>query len=135
VSITQIPLFSVLKSRMSWLQTRQTVLAENVANADTPDYRANSIEAFTLPDDTRAPRPGRVTLAATNAAHIAGLPGSQAPWAVDHGDTFEVEPSGNTVVVEEEMMKVAETQLDYQMATGLYARSIGILKTALGRTA
>jgi flagellar basal-body rod protein FlgB len=135
VPINEIPLFSVLKSKMSWLQSRQTVLAENVANADTPGYHAHSISAFELPGSTSVAKPGRLAPVATNPAHIGGLPGTGSQWDTDDTDTFEISPSGNSVVIEEEMMKVAETQLDYQMAAGLYARSIGILKTALGRNA
>jgi flagellar basal-body rod protein FlgB len=135
VQIDQIPLFSVLKSKMSWLQTRQSVLAENVANADTPDYRANSLAAFELPDSTRLAGPVRLSPVSTNRAHMAGFTSAGEQWGADDMDTFEIKPSGNSVVIEEEMMKVAETQIDYQMAAGLYARSIGILKTALGRNA
>lgn len=133
MQIDQMPMFSALKSKMSWLQARQSVLAENVANADTPDYRANSLAAFELPDSTSVAGPGRLSPVATNPAHMAGFGGSGAQWGADDKATFEVKPSGNSVVIEEEMMKVAETQIDYQMAAGLYARSIGILKTALGR--
>ncbi len=135
MQINEIPLFSVLKSKMSWLQARQSVLAENVANADTPGFRANSIVAFELPDSTGVAGPGRLTPVSTNSAHMAGFADTASQWGTDDDDTFEVEPSGNSVVIEEEMMKVAETQIDYQMAAGLYARSIGILKTALGRSA
>jgi flagellar basal-body rod protein FlgB len=133
VQTNEIPLFSAIKSKMSWLQSRQSVLAENVANADTPGYRANSISAFKLPDTSGAGTLGRLAPVATNPAHMAGLTGSGSQWGADDKDTFEIKPSGNSVVIEEEMMKVAETQIDYQMAAGLYARSIGILKTALGR--
>ena len=135
MSITDIPIFSALKSKMSWLQSRQTVLAENVANADTPGYRANDIEKFALPQSASLRRPGPVAPMLTNPMHIAGTFSDDPSWNVDGTDTFEITPTGNSVVVEEEMMKVAETQLDYQMATGLYARGVGLLKTALGRSA
>ncbi len=135
MSFTDIPLFSALKSKMSWLQSRQTVLAENVANADTPGYRANDIEIFVLPEANGVAAPPRILPVLTSPMHIAGSGGSAAPWGNDETDTFEITPSGNSVVLEEEMMKVAETQLDYQMATGLYSRGIGLLKTAIGRRA
>jgi flagellar basal-body rod protein FlgB len=133
VAIADMPIFSALKSKMSWLQSRQTILAENVANADTPGYTSNEIEGFSLPGATtvRGPRPVAPML--TNPMHIAGTFSEDSSWNVDDTDTFEITPTGNSVVVEEEMMKVAETQLDYQMATGLYSRGLGLLKTALGR--
>ncbi|WP_436637795.1 flagellar basal body protein [Microbaculum sp. FT89] len=135
MSIAELPIFSALKSKMSWLQARQTILAANVANADTPGYRANDVETFVVPGVNRVPTPGRIAPVATHSLHLAGFAGSASPWGQDDKDTFEVTPSRNSVVLEEEMMKIAETQLDYQMATGLYARGIGLLKTALGRRA
>jgi flagellar basal-body rod protein FlgB len=135
VSITDIPLFSALKSKMSWLQARQTMLAENVANADTPGFRAHTIEAFSLPEPNRTGAPAHVSPFRTSPMHLAGMTESTSPWDSDDTETYEIKPSGNSVVLEEEMMRVAETQLDYQMATGLYSRGIGLLKTALGRRA
>lgn len=137
MAITDIPLFSAIKTKMSWLQTRQTVLAENVANASTPGFRAREIADFKLPQQDHVATSARLVPVRTNPAHLGGgasggLGGNQS-WGIDDAETFEVSPSGNSVVLEEEMMKVAETQLDYQMATGLYSRSMGLLKTALGR--
>lgn len=136
MAINDIPLFSALKSRMSWLQARQTVLAENVANATTPGFEARAIADFKLPHQAEIAAPGRLVPVRTNPAHLGGggLGGSTS-WGTDDTETFETSPSGNSVVLEEEMMKVAETQLDYQIATGLYARGVGLLKTALGRRA
>lgn len=132
--LSDIGLFSALKSRMHWLQARQGVLAENVANADTPLYRARDMEAFELPERTSVPKPGAVVAVRTDAAHFAST-GDDPRWRHEKVPTFEVKPAGNSVVLEEEMMKVTQTQIDYQLATSLYTRSIGLLKTALGRRA
>ena len=135
MAITDIPLFSALKSRLNWLQARQTVLAENVANADTPGFQAREIEAFSLPADTRRGTIRPLDTVRTNAMHIATSQNRADQWGADEKGSFEISPSGNSVVLEEQMMKVAETQLDYQMATSLYGRGIGLLKTALGKRA
>lgn len=135
MALSDIALFGALKTRMTWLQTRQTLLAENVANADTPGYAARDLKPMPAPQ-----RPGEGMAAAavparTHASHLtldAGIDGRPRPV---EARSFEISPSGNAVALEEEMMKVAETQLDYQLATGLYGRGIGILKTALGRRA
>lgn len=139
MAITDIPLFSAIKTKMSWLQARQSVLAENVANASTPGFQSREIADFKLPLHDQVATSGHLVPVRTNPAHLgganiggAGLDGGQS-WGIDDTETFETSPSGNSVVLEEEMMKVAETQLDYQMATGLYTRSMGLLKTALGR--
>ena len=46
---------------------------------------------------------------------------------------FDVRPTGNAVNLEDEMMKVAGNQMDYQVATALYTRSLNLIKTALGK--
>ena len=51
----------------------------------------------------------------------------------DKSVDFEVTPSGNGVVLEDQMAKVAQNQMDYQMATTVYSRSLGIMKMAIGR--
>jgi flagellar basal-body rod protein FlgB len=120
---------------MSWLQTKQSVLAENVANSDTPGYRSRAISDFELPQQHKVATPDRLLPTRTNPVHLTGFGATSSAFGVDETDTFEITPSGNSVILEEEMMKVAETQLDYQMATGLYSRGIGLLKTAIGRRA
>ncbi len=128
MALADIGLFGALKTRMNWLQQRQSVLAENVANADTPHYRARDLAPMEGPRE--GPGPVR-----TNARHLVAGTGQGGQPRPQETESFEVRPRGNSVTLEDEMMKVAETQMDYQLATGLYARGIGILKTALGRTA
>ena len=131
--ISNIPLFSMLRTRMQWHQERQKVLAENVANADTPNFRARDL--VPLKFDRMAPSAPGVTLVRTNPEHQTGM-GTAAG-----GNSFEsarkagqeVRPTGNAVSLEEEMMKVAANQMDFQAATALYTRSLGLIKTALGK--
>jgi flagellar basal-body rod protein FlgB len=132
--ISDIGLFAAIKNRMHWLQTRQGVLAENVANSDTPGYRARDLAAFEVPRRSAVPTPGQVVPVRTDPAHLVAA-GDDPRWRHEKVPTFEVRPTGNSVVLEEEMMKVAQTHVDYQLATSLYSRSVGMLKTALGRRA
>ena len=131
MSVTDLPLFSMLKSRMYWLEARQKVLAENVANADTPGFRGADLKQLDFHDALQATGAGNVTLATTTPGHIAGTSGGK--FAVDARGGFETTPRGNAVVLEDEMLKVAQNQMDHQAATALYARGIGLIKTALGR--
>jgi flagellar basal-body rod protein FlgB len=128
--VTDLPLFSMLKTRMYWLNERQRVLAENVANADTPEFRGRDLKQLDFHAALRAT--DSVKLAATNPGHIAGSSGG-GRFPADNRGGFETTPRGNAVVLEDEMLKVAQTQMDHQAATALYARSIGLIKTALGR--
>jgi flagellar basal-body rod protein FlgB len=128
MAISQLPIFSMLRSRMHWHQERQGVLAENVANADTPKFRPNDL----VPIDPKNPQPNaNLTLARTDSNHLTGLTGGTTFNNRKGG--YEVRPSANAVNLEDEMMKVAANQMDYQAATTLYAKSVGLLKTAIGR--
>ena len=129
MGITDFPILSMLRTRMQWHQQRQQVLAQNVSNADTPNYRPLELEEPKF--DMSAPGLGPLQLARTDPVHIAGF--------TDSGDAradrqqYEVRPAGNAVNLEDEMIKLASNQMDYQAATQLYSRSLGLLKTAVGK--
>jgi flagellar basal-body rod protein FlgB len=128
--ISEIPLFSMLRTRMQWHQERQKVLAENVANADTPNFRTRDLRALDFGSQVQAA--GQVRVASTNPAHITGAAASGA-FATDRNNKYDVKPAGNAVNLEDEMMKVASNQMDYQAAISLYSRSMGLFRTALGK--
>jgi flagellar basal-body rod protein FlgB len=135
MAITDIPILSMLRTRLDWSQARQRVLAENVANSDTQNYRARDLTAPKFEDSglaTPAAVPG-VTLARTEVGHINGLGTSGSPFRTEQKGNYEVRPTGNAVSLEEEMMKVAANQMDFQAATALYTRSLNLIKTALGK--
>lgn len=134
MAISDIPILSMLRTRLEWGQERQRVLAENVANADTPNYRARDITPpkFAEPNQTRAePVPG-LALAVTDKSHLAGKELAGSSFRSTTGGS-EVRPTGNAVNLEEEMMKIAGNQMEYQAATALYTRSLNLLKTAVGK--
>jgi flagellar basal-body rod protein FlgB len=134
MAITDIPILSMLRTRLEWSQARQRVLAENVANADTPQYQAQDLAPLKFEAPTRAPASrATVALARTEGGHIAGLGLSQAPFEAQSLANHEVRPTGNAVSLEDEMMKVAANQMDFQAATALYMRSLSLIKTALGK--
>lgn len=134
MAITDVPIFSMLRTRLQYAQERQRVLAENVANADTPNYRARDLKAPKFPDPTQmAPTAvSTVSLARTENGHIAQL-GGGTTFRTDRANNYEVRPTGAAVNLEDEMIKVADNQMDYQAASALYSRSLGLLKTALGK--
>jgi flagellar basal-body rod protein FlgB len=121
----------MLKTRLHWHQTRQKLLAENVANADTPGFQPKELRAPTFtPAGTVAGR--GVAVERTNAAHMTLAAGRAGEDPVQ-ARRFETTPSGNAVNLEDEMMKVAANQMDHQAAISLYSRSMGLLKTAIGK--
>jgi flagellar basal-body rod protein FlgB len=125
--INDIPILAMLRERMQWQQARQQVLAENVANADTPDYQAKDLAPL---DFSRELSTASVALERTNPNHIAAASaGSQ--FATDESGHYEIRPRGNSVSHEDEMMKVASNQMDYEAATELYTHSLNLIKLAV----
>ncbi|HLA21075.1 MAG TPA: flagellar basal body rod protein FlgB [Pseudolabrys sp.] len=134
MAISDIPILSMLRTRLDWAQERQRVLAENIANSDTPNYRERDLKALKFDDPSQLTPAvvSSVSLTRTERAHIGGKSMSGSAFRTEKGN-YEVRPSGNSVNLEEEMMKVAANQMDYQAATALYTRSLNLLKIALGK--
>lgn len=127
MAITDLPLFSQIKGRLTWLDQRQRVIAENVANADTPGYAARDLSQPA--DFAAALRAGRVQMARTSAMHIAPA-GHAARFEVNRSPDSETTLDGNSVVVEEQMLKMAESRMAYDAAIGLYQKSMQMLRLA-----
>ena len=128
--ISDIPMLSMLRTKMHWHQERQQLLAQNVANSDTPTYRPVDLAPISQ-DHLRLPP---LVVRQTDPAHVGGaLDGSSEFGVYPHGG-YEVRPAGNAVNLEDEMMKVAANQMDYEAATTLYAHSLNLIKTALGKS-
>ncbi|MBK3396167.1 MULTISPECIES: flagellar basal body rod protein FlgB [Methylobacterium] len=134
MSVTDLPIVAMLRNRMQWQQTRQKVLAENVANADTPGFRARELKAprFQLDGSVAAAGLPGIGLERTSGVHLAGT-GQAASSEERTGTRFEMMPSGNAVSLEDEMLKAADNQGDYQLASLLYRKSLQTLRTAVGR--
>jgi flagellar basal-body rod protein FlgB len=130
--ISDIPLFSMLRTRMHWHQERQQVLADNLANADMPKFRPHDLVPPQF-DKMSAGASAPIRLAQTESGHLSGLSGNNSAQFQTSKSGYEVRPSGNAVDLEDEMIKVAANQMDYQAATTLYSRSLNLLKTALGK--
>jgi flagellar basal-body rod protein FlgB len=131
MAVTDLPLVAMLKTRLHWHQTRQKVLAENVANADTPRFQPKDLKAPSFgPRGT--PAALGVGVARTDAAHLT-LSATRAGEDPVHAQPFETTPSGNAVNLEDEMLKSSQNQSDYQLAASLYQKSLQMLRTAVGR--
>ena len=133
MDITKLPLFETMRERLSFLTARQSVLAENVANAETPGYRGKDLKAFAFEDHMRNLSVAQITTTATQPSHfsVAGI--DSDGFGPRKMNSFEVTPEGNGVTLEDEMMKVTSNQMDYQAVTTLYTRSMRILRVALGK--
>ncbi|MFN4281253.1 MAG: flagellar basal body rod protein FlgB [Alphaproteobacteria bacterium] len=134
MDFTKIPLFSAMNRRMSWLGQRQELLAQNVANADTPGYVAQDFKPQDFSDVLKSAGSGApLRMAATASGHIGFVSETgRAPRAIKTPGPEKL-MSGNAVTLEEEMMKTAQTAMDFQLTTNLYKKHISMIKTALGR--
>ena len=128
--ITDIPILAMLRERMEWHQERQRVLAENVANADTPNYHAKDL---TPPDFSHEIQVASLGLDRTNPLHINAQASGGSAFATDNSGRYEIRPRGNSVTHEDEMMKAASNQMDYDAVTSLYTRSLALIKIAIGK--
>jgi flagellar basal-body rod protein FlgB len=130
--IGDMPLLAAIKSRMQYHQSRQKMLAENVANADSPGYRPRDLKPFDIMMAAQqGNNTGSTSPARTNTGHIGG--GSQGSLGSRRSTVFEATPSGNAVNLEDEMMRMAQNNSDYQMATTLYSKSLSYLRIAIGK--
>ncbi|MEO1313317.1 MAG: FlgB family protein [Pseudomonadota bacterium] len=109
---------------------RQALIAQNVANADTPGYQAQDIVPFAEAYESDQPA---FALKATRAGHF-GTPGGATEFQQITTAAFGAEaPNGNTVSVEDQMMRAAEVRQAHDMALGVYRKSLEILR--IGMTA
>jgi flagellar basal-body rod protein FlgB len=129
--ISGLPILDMLRTKMQWHQERQRVLAENIANADTPHFQPSDLTPLTF--DRARPATQAVALVRTNPAHVAAALSGGAGSFDSKQVGSKTRPSGNAVSLEDEMLKVAQNQMDHQAAATLYAKSLGLVKTAIGK--
>lgn len=125
----------MLKVKMAYDAERQKVLAQNIANIDTPNYRASDLKPLDF-HNVLAAETSHVPLAATSPMHLSSRTAGTSAFQSEHSKRpFERTPTGGTVVLEEQMMKVAQNATDYQMSTSLYKKVHNLFRQALGLAA
>mgnify|MGYP001161161402 FL=1 len=125
-------IFQAVKKRLNWLGQRQEVLAQNIANADTPNYRSKDLKPYNFRELLRR-ESAQLNMDATGGNHLAGRQKRIRDYASKEGKPFETAPAGNNVILEEQMAKIGETGSSYKMTTGLYKKHLNMIKIALGR--
>ncbi len=129
----KLEIFQMASAMARHAQTRQTLTASNIANADTPGYKSRDLASFT---DTYRKQTGGMELRNTRAGHIGGGGGGGSGFnpspAIIAGKGSE-SPNGNNVSLETEMMRSVEIGGHHKRAMAIYKSSLGILRTSLGR--
>ena len=136
-----LPLFGMLKSRLGYLTERQKLVAQNVANADTPGYRPTDLKAYSFQASLMGQASGaayrgganaptsNVRMIATSATHMAP---SKAPsaWRATAGADSETTLDGNAVSLEDQMLKMTDARMNYDAAITFYQKSMNMLRMA-----
>ncbi len=117
-----------LSHRMNYLIARQGVVAGNIANADTPGYLAKDLEFKTLLEAQN----GSLNMKVTNSAHMGSQNDPSMVGKLNESTRF-IQHNGNSVRLDNEMLKMQEAQLGYRLATQLYAKQAAMQKIAMGR--
>ena len=136
---SDLPLFKLVGQRMNWLNQRQQVLAQNIANSDTPNFRPSDLKPGNFKALVRAATGtgigiGYIEPVRTNEAHMGeGGAVDGVFTARKQKEVYETNLSGNAVVLEEQLIKVGETDMDYQLAANVYRKYVGMFRLALGR--
>lgn len=124
-----IDILNLASALAAHASARQQVIAENVAHADTPGYRARDIADFAaIVEDgpafaARQTRPGHVGFG-------AGAGGFEPVEAAAFGAET---PNGNSVSLEDQMTRAAEVRQEHELALGVYAKSLEILRAVVVR--
>ena len=132
MNLPEVPMLAMLRERMTWLHQRQDLLSQNVANADTPGYVARDLKPLDFEKALRDAGSSGSNLTTTNSRHIGISMSRSSNFDDMAAPDAEASPNGNAVSLEMEMIKVSDTQAQFQAAANLYAKAMTLMKTAIG---
>ena len=123
-----LDIFRIAMTMAQHSGAQQAASAQNIANADTPGYRAQEVMGFVEmmqqdggPDQMRATRPG----------HMMGQTPDEIPVSERREST---DPNGNTVSLETEMLTAVDAKRAHDESLAIYRSNLNILRTSLGRS-
>ncbi len=139
MNLDDIPLFSMLRSRLGYLNQRQQLVAQNIANADTPNYTPRDLSGFSFKAHMDSQGPVATSSIGGSAPHLlkttTSAGGAQGPgglgWKEQRKPDSETTLDGNQVVLEDQMMKMSEARMDYDAAIGFYQKSLSLIRMAV----
>ena len=126
-----IGILKMLKTSMGYTHERQDMLARNIANVDTPGYKAREMRETDFKKIVQA-ESRRLQMRGTSVLHQKPLNASQTFRDENLRKPYETTPTENTVVLEEQMAKVAENEMMHEQAANLYQKTSKLFKIALG---
>lgn len=124
-----LEMFRMARSLAAHAATRQQVVARNVANADTPGFKSYDVRPFDETYDSAATQPMR----ASRTGHYAEASWTGTGTKAIEDKSAETAPNGNSVSIEDEMFKIADTKRNHELAVSIYRSAIGLMRSSLGR--
>jgi flagellar basal-body rod protein FlgB len=145
MSTQDLTIMKALVQKMGWLEQNQKVIAQNIANADTPGYRPNEMVALDFKKELGGLADGNLSLSPANGVSRPALALTRAGHMTIDGTssgadnlkseqqkkTYEVAPAGNAVDLEEQLLKTSENYADHRFITNLYQKNVDMLNLAL----
>jgi flagellar basal-body rod protein FlgB len=130
-----LDLFRLAGERMRYLTERQGVITRNIANADTPHYRALDLAPFSfqsslLRSGSGAGEAAPLAMVRTSAAHL-GMGSGEGARIDRFAKATSEKPNGNTVSLEEQMVKSTEVANAFDLASAAYSKSISLMKIGI----
>ena len=130
------PLIAGIGTQMKHLAERQRVIAQNLANSDTPGYKARELAApdfGALLGAQGAARVARPKVQITGGMAALGASQPQMSHVLLDRDVSETKPDGNNVTLEDQLLKMGQVQADFAAMTNLYRKQQALMRTALGK--
>jgi flagellar basal-body rod protein FlgB len=112
--VSQVYLFQLASQRTQWLSARQSLIADNVANASTPGFQAKDLQPFSAVLDR-----AQVSMTTTSPGHVSPTPVDFNPAPSEESGASDLTLSGNSVNLESEMIKLGDVNHQYSIATGI----------------
>jgi flagellar basal-body rod protein FlgB len=132
MTTNEIGLFRLADERLAWIDQRQQILAQNIANADTPGYKPQDLQSFaqTL---AQTGIDGAATMERADPQHLSGTLNPEAGKLDGMLRPEAVAPDGNAVSLQDELTKVADAITTQAMVINLYHSYLGMFGTVLGK--
>ena len=130
--ISEPTINTMMKAHMKYMSERQGVLAQNIANMDTPAYKAQDLKKLDF-KRLAEEQHHRLEMVATNPAHQSGtLVGGPVFTTIKDKDTFETRPNQNNVVMEDQMGKVSDTNAEFELSSTMIKKFTSLYREASG---
>lgn len=131
--LDDLQLFAMTRKTLDWAARRQSVLSENIANANTPGYAAKDVTPLTFRETLLSQASAVRPQTATHVSHVQmAIEQPIETNIIEDRRPQETKPDGNTVQIEDQMERVGQVKHSYELALNLFRKNMGMIKTVVG---